>query len=152
MKFFFWMLLNPGVPIVGPIFTLALVVPAHGWRVAKALIAASVKDGQLFWCAIGLCASAAYEVLATFERGSREMTTLAFCMVGLGLVRFVLSIFVMSGSVNVHHGRLEAGSRRRTSPSIVQTFSRAELGISIFFTLIAVILFGFLHVHLIWFF
>jgi hypothetical protein len=78
MNLFFWMLLNLGVPIVGPIFTLALVAPAHGWRVAKALIAASVKDGQLFWCAIGLCASAAYEVVAAFERGSREMPTLAF--------------------------------------------------------------------------
>ncbi|MFL9953466.1 hypothetical protein PQR25_27545 [Paraburkholderia nemoris] len=54
MNLFFWMLLNLGVPIVGPIFTLALVAPTHGWRVAKALIAASVKDGQLFWCAIGL--------------------------------------------------------------------------------------------------
>ncbi|CAB3782506.1 hypothetical protein LMG28614_01479 [Paraburkholderia ultramafica] len=89
MNLFFWMLLNFGVPIVGPIFTLALVAPAHGWRVAKALIAASVKDGQLFWCAIGLCASAVYEVAAAFERGSREMPTLVFRMVGLCLVGFV---------------------------------------------------------------
>jgi hypothetical protein len=110
MNLFFWMLLNLGVPIAGPIFTLALVAPAHGWRVAKALIAASVKDGQLFWCAIGL---------------------------------------VMSGSVNVHYGRLEAGVRPRTTPSIVQAFSRAEVGISIFFTSVAAILFAFLHVHLI---
>ncbi|CAB3776760.1 hypothetical protein LMG27177_00206 [Paraburkholderia fynbosensis] len=54
MNVFFWMLLDPGVPIVGPVFTLALVAPAHGWHVAKALIGASVKNGQLFWCAIGL--------------------------------------------------------------------------------------------------
>ncbi|MFL9890323.1 hypothetical protein [Paraburkholderia sp. RL17-381-BIF-C] len=52
MNLFFWMLLNLGVPIIGPIFTLTLVAPAHGWRVAKALIAGSVKDGQLFWCAM----------------------------------------------------------------------------------------------------
>ena len=149
MNLFFWMLLNLGVPIVGPIFTLALVAPSHGWRVAKALIAASVKDGQLFWCAIGLCASAVYEVLAAFERGNCETTTLAFCMVGICLLGFVCSILVMSGSVNVHYGRLEAGVRRRTSPFIVQAFSRAEIGISIFFTFVAAILFAFLHVHLI---
>jgi hypothetical protein len=149
MNLFFWMLLNLGVPIVGPIFTLALVAPAHGWRVAKALIAASVKDGQLFWCAIGLCASAAYEVGAALERGSREMPTLAFCMAGLCLIGFVCSMLVMSGSVNVHYGRLEAGVRPWTTPAIVQAFSRAEVGISIFFTFVAAILFAFLHVHLI---
>lgn len=54
MNLFFWMLLNLGVPIVGPVFTLALVAPAHGWTVAKELIADSIKDGQLFWCAIGV--------------------------------------------------------------------------------------------------
>ena len=70
MNLFLWMLLNLGVPIVGPIFTLALVAPTHGWRVAKTLIAASVKDGQLFWCAIGLCAAAVYEAVTALERGS----------------------------------------------------------------------------------
>jgi hypothetical protein len=30
MNFFFWVLLNLGVPIIGPIFTLVLVAPAHG--------------------------------------------------------------------------------------------------------------------------
>ncbi|MEM5455983.1 hypothetical protein VSR69_14265 [Paraburkholderia phytofirmans] len=29
MNFFFWMLLNLGVPIIGPIFTLALVSPTE---------------------------------------------------------------------------------------------------------------------------
>ncbi|WP_176377852.1 hypothetical protein [Paraburkholderia youngii] len=57
MNLFFWVLLNLAVPIAGPIFTLALVAPAYGWRVARTMIAASVKDGQLFWCAIGLCAA-----------------------------------------------------------------------------------------------
>ncbi len=34
MNLCFWMLLNLGVPIIGPIFTLALVAPAHGLHVA----------------------------------------------------------------------------------------------------------------------
>ncbi|WNC88242.1 hypothetical protein RI103_10885 [Paraburkholderia sp. FT54] len=77
MNLFFWMLLNLGVPIIGPIFTLALVVPAHGWHVAKTLIAGSVKDGQLFWCAIGLFASAIYEAVTALERGRGEASVLA---------------------------------------------------------------------------
>jgi hypothetical protein len=40
MNLFFWVLLNLGVPVAGPVFTLALIVPVHGWRVAKTLIAA----------------------------------------------------------------------------------------------------------------
>jgi hypothetical protein len=83
MNLFFWLLLNLGVPIIGPMFTLALVAPAYGWRVAKGLITGSVKDGQLFWWAIGLCASAVYEVLTALERGSDEVPLLAACVAGL---------------------------------------------------------------------
>lgn len=72
MSLFFWMLLNLGVPIIGPVFTLALVAPARGWVAAKALIAAPVNDGQLFRCASGLCACADYEVLAA--KGVRDGT------------------------------------------------------------------------------
>jgi hypothetical protein len=147
MNLFFWMLLNLGVPIIGPIFTLALVAPAHGWRVAKALIAASVKDGQLFWCASGLCACAAYEVVAALERGGREVPILALCMVGLCIMGFVCSVLVMLGSVNAHRDRIEKGVRDGNPPVIVYAFSRTEVSLSVFLTVIAAILFAFLHVH-----
>ena len=101
------MLLNLGVPIVGPIFTLALVAPAHGWHLAKTLIATSVKDGQLFWCAIGLCASAVYEVVTALERGSHEVSLLAFSLVGFCMMAFVCSTVVMSCSLSGWHDRLD---------------------------------------------
>jgi hypothetical protein len=84
MNLFFWMLLNLGVPIAGPIFTLALVAPTHGWRVAKTLIAASVKDGQLFWCAIGLCAAAVYEAVTALERFEYRDVVFGQCTSGSG--------------------------------------------------------------------
>ncbi|MFL9961015.1 hypothetical protein PQR02_07790 [Paraburkholderia sediminicola] len=147
MNLFFWMLLNLGVPIIGPIFTLALVAPAHGWRVAKALIAASVKDGQLFWCASGLCACAPYEVVAALERGGREVPILAFCMVGLCVMGFVCSVLVMLGSVNAYRDRIGKGVREGNPPVNVYAFSRIEVGLSVLLTLIAATLFAFVHVH-----
>lgn len=147
MNLYFWMLLNLGVPIIGPIFTLALAAPAHGWRVAKTLIAGSVRDGQLFWCANGLCASAGYEVVTALERGSGEVQILAGCLAGLCAVGFICSCLVTLGLVNAHYGRLEAGVRYREEPSAAGSFSCAEIGTSIFLTGIAAILFAFLHIH-----
>ena len=106
MNLFFWMLLNLGVPIIGPIFALALVAPAHGWRVAKALIAGSVKDGQLFWCAIGLFASAVYEAVTALERGKGEASVQACFVVGLCLAAFTCSNLVMSGLVSSQYERV----------------------------------------------
>ena len=145
MNLYFWMLLNLGVPIIGPIFTLVLVAPAHGWRVAKTLIAGSVKDGQLFWCANGLCASAGYEVVTTLERGSGEVSLLVLCLAGLCVLGFICSSCVMLGLVNAHYGRLEHRVRCSREPSVARGFSHVEIGLSIVLTCIVAILFAFLH-------
>ncbi|RKE35857.1 hypothetical protein B0G76_1986 [Paraburkholderia sp. BL23I1N1] len=149
MNLFSWMLLNLGVPIIGPIFTLALVAPTHGWRVAKALIAASVKDGQLFWCAIGLCAAAVYEAVTALERGSGVVATLAFTITGFCVLAFGCSTIVMSSLVNTH---LEQAAMRicdRQKRLVAGALSRVAIGVSIFATSIAAILFVILHVRLI---
>jgi hypothetical protein len=86
------MLLNLGVPIIGAIFTLALVAPTHGSRVARTLIAASVKDGQLFWCAIGLCAAAVYEAVTALERGSGEVPMPEFAIAVFSVPAFSCSM------------------------------------------------------------
>src|ERR1700761_1241286 len=127
MNFFFWMLLNLGVPIIDPIFTLALVAPAHGWRVAKTLIAGSVKDGQLFWCAIGLLASAVYEVVTGLERGRGEASILACWRVGLCVLAFICSSLMTSGLVNPHSERVKAKVRQRNHTPADGSFSPAEI-------------------------
>ncbi|MFM0222404.1 hypothetical protein [Paraburkholderia dipogonis] len=149
MNLFFWMLLNLGVPIIGPIFTLALVAPAYGWRVAKALIAGSVKDGQLCWCAIGLFASAVYEVVTALERGRGEASVLAYWVVGLCVMAFACSSLVMSGLVNPHSMRARAWAPQRNSLFADGSFSPTEIVLSIFFTVIAAVFLAFLHVQLI---
>ncbi|CAE6797494.1 hypothetical protein [Paraburkholderia aspalathi] len=149
MNLFFWMLLNLGVPIVGPIFTLALVAPTHGWRVAKALIAASVKDGQLFWCAIGLCATAVYEAVTALERGSGVVPILAFAIAGFCIVAFSCSTIVMSALVNAHHDRAGTQAHNRRTPDVAGLLSPVAIGASIFATAVAAVLFAILHVRLI---
>ncbi|TDY26466.1 hypothetical protein B0G81_6982 [Paraburkholderia sp. BL6665CI2N2] len=148
MNLFFWVLLNLGVPIIGPIFTLVLVAPAHGWHVAKALIAGSVKDGQLFWCAIGLCASALYEVVTALARGSAEAPVLAYYAAGLCVAAFTCSSLVMSGLVNTHYERTRTKASPRNKPFADGAFSRMEIAMSILFACGAAFILAFLHVHL----
>jgi hypothetical protein len=132
-----------------PDLTLALVAPAHGWRVAKTLIAGSVKDGQLFWCAIGLFASALYEVVTALERGRGEASVLAYCAVGLCVMAFACSGLVMSALVNPHSGRARVTAAQRNRSLANGSFSPTEIALSIFFTLAAAAFFAFLHVLLI---
>ncbi|WP_233801208.1 hypothetical protein [Paraburkholderia sp. HP33-1] len=148
MNLFFWMLLNLAVPIAGPIFTLAMVAPAYGRRVARAMIASSVKDGQLFWCAIGLCAAAIYEAVTALEQGSRETPMLALGIVGFCGLAFACSIAVMAGLLKGWQEGLGADFGDRQTGFVVGRFSRGVIATSIFSICIAAILSAALHIHL----
>ncbi|WP_227749234.1 hypothetical protein [Paraburkholderia atlantica] len=148
MNLFFWLLLNFAVPIVGPIFTLALVAPAYGWRVARTMIAASVKDGQLFWCAIGLCAAAIYEAVMALEQGTGETSMLALGIVGFCGLAFACSIAVMAGLLKVRQDSFDTALDDRHTKSIVGAPSRGAIGASIFTICLAAFLFATLHIHL----
>jgi hypothetical protein len=147
MNLFFWMLLNLAVPIAGPIFTLALIAPAYGWRIARAMIAASVKDGQLFWCAIGLCAAAIYEAVTALQQGSRETSMLVFGIVGLCGLAFTCSIVVTAALLKVRQDGSGAAIDRQAG-FVVGTFSRGAIGASIFAICLAAFLFAALHIYL----
>ncbi|HZZ06711.1 hypothetical protein [Paraburkholderia sp.] len=149
MNLLFWMLLNLGVPIVGPIFTLALVAPTHGWRVARALIAASVKDGQLFWCAIGLCAAAAYEAVTALELGRGAVPVLEGAIVGFCILAFACSNIVMLSLVNTRHDQTATRIRDGRERFAAGALSRVVIAISILATSLAATLFAILHVHMI---
>jgi hypothetical protein len=148
MNLFFWMLLNLAVPVTGPILTLALVAPAYGWRVASAMIAASVKDGQLFWCAIGLCAAAIYEAVTALEQGSRETSMLALAVVAFCGLAFCCSIAVMAGLLKVRQNGSRTVIVDGQTELAVGTFSRGAIGMSIFMNCLAAVLFAGLHIHL----
>jgi len=99
MNLFFWLLLNLCVPIAGPFFMLALLAVTHGRSVARQLTVASIKDGQLFWSAIGLSASAIYERLTTLEHRHGLVSLQELAIVVFALVAFSCSILVMVATV-----------------------------------------------------
>ncbi len=107
-----------------------------------------MKEGQLFWCAIGLSASAGYEVVTALEQGIHPGPILALCLVGLCVVGFICSSLVMMGLVTAHYGRLGAAARDWQKPSVGESLSRTEIGMSIALTCLSAILFAFLHVYL----
>lgn len=151
MNLFFWTLLNLGVPIVGPVFTLALVAPTHGWRTAKRLIGASVKDGQLFWCAIGLCAAAIYEAVTALERGGGNSGMLAVSVAALCIIAFVSSNVVMNSALIADCSHMRVA--RRLEPTHDQalpggTLSRGAVGVSICLTVLAASTFIAIHVKI----
>jgi hypothetical protein len=88
MDLFFWLLLSLGVPLVGRLFALGLPAFTHGSCVARQLIVESVKDGQLLWSTISLCATGIYEVITTLEaRGATpvlELSTTLYCLIACG--------------------------------------------------------------------
>lgn len=147
MNLFFWTLLNLGVPIIGPIFTLALVAPARGWRAAGTLIAASVKDGQLFWCATGLCASAIYEGLTELEGGSDNVSMLEISMMACCLLGFSCSVIVMACLLDAHDEQARARARAQRTVFVAGGFPRAAIGTSIFLVAVAAILFAIIHTY-----
>ncbi|MCC8391354.1 hypothetical protein LJ656_02035 [Paraburkholderia sp. MMS20-SJTR3] len=148
MNLYFWLLLNLAVPVVGPVFTLALVAPAYGGRVAGRLIAASVKDGQLFWCAIGLCAAGIYEAVTALERGSGEVSLLALAIVAFCGLAFICSSILTSSVLKARHDGLDAARDGRQTELSVRTFTRVAIVISILATCGGAAAFAALHIHL----
>jgi hypothetical protein len=110
MDLFFWLLLNLGVPIVGPIFILALFSVTHGKALARQLIFASIAEGQLFWSAIALSAAAIYEVTAALEQQKGRTPFLELAIAAFGLIAFTCSILVMLATLKAYSDRSAAES------------------------------------------
>jgi hypothetical protein len=148
MNLFFWLLRNLAVPIVGPVFMLALVAPAYGWRVARAMIGSSVKDGQLFWCAIGLCAAAIYEAVVAVEQGGGKGAVLALGIVGFCVLAFICSVVVTMALLKARQDGSAIVVGDGQARFVAGTFSRGAIATSIVSTCLAASLFAALHIYL----
>jgi hypothetical protein len=89
-----WLFFNVGVPVFGPIALLPLLSLSRVFRRASQGIAIkAIKDGQLVWVVISMCASACYEIGSALG-DARTDGSLAFMLAGL--VWHVLFIIVAS--------------------------------------------------------
>ena len=78
-----WLFFNIGVPALGPIALLPLLSFSRSYRqTSKGIAVRSIRDGQLLWVVISMCASACYEIgCALGDAPTRG--TLALMLAGL---------------------------------------------------------------------
>jgi hypothetical protein len=102
-----WLFFNIGVPALGPIALLPLLSFSRSYRhTSKGIAARSIREGQLLWVVISMCASACYEIgCALGEAPTRG--TLALMLAGM----LWHVVFIVVASVLVSFGA--ADSRRR---------------------------------------
>lgn len=151
MDLFFWLLLNLGVPIAGPLFMLALFAVTHGKAVARQLVVESVKNGQLFWSAIALSAAAIYEAAAALEGRKGPVPLLELAIAVFSLIAFTSSILVMLATLK-GYGDRTAASDVTVSPAgppvvAIPSLSSSAVGVSIWLTGGTLFLFGLLHAY-----
>ncbi|RKP57492.1 hypothetical protein [Pararobbsia silviterrae] len=103
-QFVLWLFLNIGVPIFAPLFSLLSMSPVIGSRASHQMMCASIRDGQLFWVAIGLCAAGTFEVLTAECAPAGPGVLCAVFLVCYGIVGFG-SIVALSAATVVGHFR-----------------------------------------------
>jgi hypothetical protein len=153
MNLFFWLLLNLGVPIAGPIFMLTLFSVTHGKALARRLIVESVAKGQLLWSAIALSAAAIYE-LATALENQRGLTSfLELAIAAFTLIAFTCSILVTLATLKDYSERLARDEAEppagipRIAMNSIHSSPAATLKVSIWLTATAAFLFAALHTY-----
>ncbi|RDK04163.1 hypothetical protein [Paraburkholderia lacunae] len=99
-----WLLFNVGVPVFAPIALLPLLNFSRVYRqTSKGIATRAIRDGQLLWVVISMCASACYEIggaLGAASSGSILTVMLA------GLIWHVL--FIIAASILVTFGAADS--------------------------------------------
>jgi hypothetical protein len=155
MNLFFWLLLNLGVPILGPFFILALFAVTRGRVVARHLMVESIRNGQLFWSAISLSASAVYESMISLAHRKGAVSLLELGVVMFSLIALSSSIIVTLATLDAYNERMAVDStnlHKRIIPgaSEMPMESAMTVKISIILTAAAAFLFTLLHGFLSW--
>jgi hypothetical protein len=108
LKTLAWILLNVGVPLLGPIALLPLLGASkkHRGNVGR-LIRRSLQEGQLFWTVIAMCAAACYELAGHFSsEGTRAEAQTRAAIIWFGISWHVL--IIVGASVLVLLGTIDA--------------------------------------------
>lgn len=122
LQFIAWILVHIAIPILAPIALLPLLAVSRTFRSsANGVVYNAVKNGQLLWVAIALCAGACYEMGAYLEHA----TTVghAFAWTGLFFCMFLITIsavLVMLGAID---GLDDSFDARKAEPSRIMIFS-----------------------------
>ncbi|MGK5035963.1 hypothetical protein [Janthinobacterium sp. LB3P118] len=117
-RFIGWLLLNVGVPLLGPIALLPLLGAGKKYRGrVRKLIRRSLQEGQLFWTVIAMCAAASYE--AAVHLGELKVTpkdisfgsTIAWtAIVWHSAIIIISSVLVLLGTMDAADEEAHAAS------------------------------------------
>lgn len=102
-----WLLFNVGVPVLAPVALLPLMGFSRLYRpISKGIATQAIREGQLLWVVISMCASACYEIgHALGDMPSGETFTLL--LAGLawhGMFIVIASVLVSLGAADSAHG------------------------------------------------
>ncbi|KMZ11235.1 hypothetical protein BHUM_05955 [Candidatus Burkholderia humilis] len=128
MNYFFWLLLNIGVPVFGPILFLALAAVSYGTTAAREMTFESVKDGQMYWTAIAVSTAGLYEC---WTPASQNSPVLQLVLLTFALVIIVNSILVMLAEVKAYNLRQIRAVKTALQPWATSERSEHEMGVSL---------------------
>jgi hypothetical protein len=127
MNYFFWLLLNIGVPVFGPIFFLTLAAVSYGKAAAREMILESVKDGQMYWTAIAVSTAGIYE---SWTLASQNLPISKLVLLTCAFVAIVSSILVTLAEVKAYSIRQMKAAETARHLWTTSNFSGQEPSVS----------------------
>ncbi|CAE6694290.1 hypothetical protein R69927_00528 [Paraburkholderia domus] len=138
-----WLFFSVGVPVFAPIALLPLLSFSRFYRHAsKGIATKAIRDGQLLWVVISMCASACYEIGCALSEASTN-SMLAFMLAGL-LWHVLL---IVAASILVSFAAADAASRQVYDASEI-TRDRGLIWLSLLMTAIVSTSFSISHYSL----
>jgi len=136
LRFAAWFTVHIIVPIFAPVALLPLLrLGVTFRRSARGIVSGALRDGQLFWVVITMCAEAGYELAGFFEHATPVGR--AFAWAGLFAVitiSILSSALLLVGAID----SLDEGARQRAGirSKIMQLSVGATAVVSILFSVI----------------
>ena len=138
-----WLFFNIGVPVFAPLALFPLLSFSRFYqRASKGISGRAIRDGQLLWVVISMCASACYEIGSALSEAS---TNSALALMLAGLLWHVL--FIVAASILVSFAAADAASRHAYDTG-EETADRRVMWLSLLMTVIVASSFSVSHYSL----
>lgn len=122
LQFLAWIIVHIAIPIFAPIALLPLLTVSRTFRLSvNGVVYNAVKDGQLLWAGIAMCAGTCYEIALYLEHASALGRSMAW--IGLTACIFFITfsaVLVMLGAIDSLD---ENGDAHRAEPSRIMVIS-----------------------------
>jgi hypothetical protein len=132
LRFAGWFVVHVGVPIFAPIGLLPLLRLARTFRTsAKGIVAKSIRDGQLFWTVIALCAETCYELAGYQEHATGLGSTIAWAglFLHVGIIVFAAGL-VLLGAIDTLALSMQPDDQAKPIIMLISVWTTAAVAVS----------------------